>query len=170
MMDQQKMGLFIKRLRKEKSITQEQLSEILGVTNRSVSRWENGVNLPDLGLLIDLAKCFDVGVEELLDGERKGVEMDRDTEKAVLKVADYSNQEKNRLAGRMLILFVLGLIAVVAYGILQSTGKTDLPVYDNAASFLLGGVCGVLVLGIIYTGGLMPRMRAIKLRLLKRNN
>ena len=50
-MDQQKIGGFLKELRKERGVTQEQLAQILGVSNRSVSRWENGNNLPDLDLL-----------------------------------------------------------------------------------------------------------------------
>ena len=51
-MDQTKIGHFLKELRGTKKLTQEQLAEFLGVSNRSISRWENGVNLPDLSLLI----------------------------------------------------------------------------------------------------------------------
>lgn len=49
-MDQKKIGAFLRELRSEKHMTQEQLAEILGVTNRSISRWENGVNMPDFDL------------------------------------------------------------------------------------------------------------------------
>ena len=59
-MDQQKIGQFFRECRKEKGITQEQLAEMLGVTNRSVSRWENGSNLPDLDILIEMADYYDV--------------------------------------------------------------------------------------------------------------
>ena len=59
-MDQQKIGQFLRECRKEKGITQEQLAEMLGVTNRSVSRWENGSNLPDLDILIEMADYYDV--------------------------------------------------------------------------------------------------------------
>ena len=59
-MDQQKIGQFLRECRKEKSITQEQLAEMLGVTNRSVSRWETGSNLPDLDILIEMADYYDV--------------------------------------------------------------------------------------------------------------
>ena len=68
-MDQQKIGQFLRECRKEKGITQEQLAEMLGVTNRSVSRWENGSNLPDLDILIEMADYYDVELRELLDGE-----------------------------------------------------------------------------------------------------
>ncbi len=70
-MDQQKTGLFLKKLRHEKSVTQMELAERLGVSNRSVSRWENGTTMPDFDLLIEHAQYYDVEVEELLDGERR---------------------------------------------------------------------------------------------------
>ncbi len=57
-MDQQKIGTFLKQLRQERQLTQENLAEIMCVTNRSVSRWENGVNLPDLPTLIQLADFY----------------------------------------------------------------------------------------------------------------
>ena len=79
-MNQKKTGMFLKELRKEKQLTQEQLAEILGVTNRSVSRWENGVNMPDLDLVIEIANYYGVGIEEILDGERKSKIMDKKTE------------------------------------------------------------------------------------------
>lgn len=55
-MDQQKTGKFLKELRNKKGITQEQLAERLEVSNRSISRWENGVTMPDFDLLIQIAK------------------------------------------------------------------------------------------------------------------
>ena len=66
-MDQQKIGTFLKQLRQERQLTQENLAEIMCVTNRSVSRWENGVNLPDLPTLIQLADFYGVELRELLD-------------------------------------------------------------------------------------------------------
>lgn len=56
-MDQKKTGRFLKELRREKGLTQEQLAERFGVTNRSVSRWENGVNMPDLDVMISRRLC-----------------------------------------------------------------------------------------------------------------
>ena len=71
MMDQKKIGQFLRELRTEQKLTQEQFAEIIGVTNRSISRWENGVNMPDFDVLIQIAEYFDVGIEEILDGERR---------------------------------------------------------------------------------------------------
>ena len=69
-MDQIKIGKFIATLRKEKELTQEQLGEKLGVTNKTISRWENGNYMPDIEMLSLLAKEFDVSINELISGER----------------------------------------------------------------------------------------------------
>ena len=78
-------------------MTQEQLAEILGVTNRSVSRWENGVNMPDFDLVIEIVNYFEVSIDEFLDGERKNDMIDKKTEEKLLKVADYENAEKQKM-------------------------------------------------------------------------
>lgn len=54
-MDQIKIGIFLKELRKEKKLTQEQLAEKLNVSGRTVSRWETGSNMPDIGMLVEMA-------------------------------------------------------------------------------------------------------------------
>ena len=69
-MDQIKIGKFIAALRKEKGLTQEQLGEKLGVTNKTVSRWENGNYMPDVEMLSLLSKEFGVSMNELISGER----------------------------------------------------------------------------------------------------
>ena len=69
-MDQIKTGKFIATLRKEKELTQEQLGENLGVTNKTISRWENGNYMPDIEMLSLLSKEFDVSINELISGER----------------------------------------------------------------------------------------------------
>ena len=69
-MNQIKIGKFIATLRKEKDLTQEQLGEKLGVTNKTISRWENGNYMPDIEMLSILAKEFDVSINELISGER----------------------------------------------------------------------------------------------------
>ena len=70
-MDQIKIGAFLKALRKEKNLTQEQAAEQLGVSNRTVSRWETGTNMPDISLLLVIAELYGVSIPELIDGESK---------------------------------------------------------------------------------------------------
>ena len=75
-MNQTKMGNFIKELRKEKELTQEQLAEIFHVARRTVSRWETGSNMPDMDILIEMSDFFEVDLREILDGERKNKKME----------------------------------------------------------------------------------------------
>ena len=70
-MDQKKIGGFLKELRKEKGLTQEQLAELMYVSDRTVSRWETGSNLPSLDILIRISDYYNVELSEILDGERK---------------------------------------------------------------------------------------------------
>lgn len=71
-MDQKRIGQFIAQLRQEKGLTQAQLGQRLGVTNKTVSRWENGNYMPDVSLLTPLARELGAGVNELLAGQRIG--------------------------------------------------------------------------------------------------
>lgn len=169
-MDQQKIGSFLKELRKEKGITQEQFAEMMGVTNRSVSRWETGANLPDLDLLLIIAAYYEVELKEILDGERKQEDMNKDLEETVLKVADYSNQEKLRLTRRIHYLFIVGVVAMLVYIILGIKGLTESGIYEDIASVALGLVFGGLLAGVLYTSRYMAKIRAFKMRLLKRSN
>ena len=68
-MDQEKIGRFIAINRKKKKLTQSDLAEKLGVTDRSVSNWENGKNMPDLSLFKPLCDILDITINELLSGE-----------------------------------------------------------------------------------------------------
>lgn len=70
MMDLQKVGIFLAQLRKEQCLTQEQLGEKVGVSNKTVSRWENGNYLPPVEVLQQLANLYEVSINELLSGQR----------------------------------------------------------------------------------------------------
>ena len=69
-MDNEKMGAFIATLRKEKNLTQQDLADMLGVTNKAVSKWERGDGYPEITIVPALAETLDVTVDELLNGER----------------------------------------------------------------------------------------------------
>ena len=111
-MDSLKIGKHIAECRKEKGMTQSQLAEKLGVTNKTVSRWENGNYMPDLSLLAPLSKVLEITLEELLSGERSESvsEKAEKAEETLTKTIQYSG-EKIKSARRKLILvsiFVLG--------------------------------------------------------------
>lgn len=161
-MDQMKIGMFFKELRKEKGLTQEQLAERLRVSRRTVSRWETGSNMPDLDILIEMSDYYEVELRELLDGERKGEKMDNELEETVLKVADYSNGEKQKLTRRMHILFIGGLIAAVVYLVLLFTDRAD----NFLGGFCQGVTLGMMIVGVIMTSKYAAKIRAFKKRLL----
>lgn len=167
-MDQKKTGLFLKELRKEKGLTQEQLSEILGVTNRSISRWENGVNMPDFDLVIEIVNYYDISMEEFLDGERRTDMVDKKTEETLLKAADYSNNEKMVFSGRLRALFIAAIIFFIVYMVLDIKELTSTGIYEKIADFSLGLVLGTLLTGVLYTFRFTRKIRAFKQRILKR--
>jgi len=70
-MDQEKIGKFIKEIRKNNNLTQKEFADKLGVTFQAVSKWENGKNIPDIGILKEISKEFNVNINEILDGEIK---------------------------------------------------------------------------------------------------
>lgn len=102
-MDTKKIGKFISENRKRKGLTQEQLGNILGVSNKTISRWENGNYMPDLSLLIPLSESLDISLNELLNGkyitEDKIMET---TEKSLKNTINYSKnmlvQEKRKIS------------------------------------------------------------------------
>lgn len=108
MIDQTKIGGFLRELRKEKELTQEQLAEKLGVSSRSVSRWENGNTLPELGLLVELADYYEVDIREIIDGERKSEIMEKEEKETLRKVAGYAEAEKTSAVVRKCIVTFIG--------------------------------------------------------------
>ena len=106
-MNQQKTGEFLKHLRKEKGLTQEQLAEQFYVSSRTVSRWETGSNMPDVDMLIELADFYDVDIRELIDGERKSETMDNETKDTLKKVAEYAAEESKERGKKLRIVMIV---------------------------------------------------------------
>ena len=72
-MNQEKIGKFIKKLREENNLTQKEFADKLGVTFQAVSKWENGKNVPDIGILKEMSEEFHIDIDEILQGERKNI-------------------------------------------------------------------------------------------------
>ena len=129
-MDQQKIGRFISQCRKEKSLTQEQLAEALGISNRSVSRWENGNNLPDVSLFQPLCDALDITLEELLDGERKNIAPSNTPLPAhaisETQLQDYTRYLKRRSRRKIIFLsLIIALfVAMVPLFVILAANKT----------------------------------------------
>lgn len=110
-MDQVRIGQFLRELRKEKGLTQEQLAEQFSVSGRTVSRWENGNNMPDISLLVQLSEFYGVDIRELIDGERKCENMNTEMKETLEKVAAYSAAEKESILKQQFMNLVLALIS-----------------------------------------------------------
>ncbi len=167
-MDQKKTGSFLRELRKEKQLTQEQLAERFGVTNRSVSRWETGSNMPDLSILVELADFYDVDIRDIIDGERKGEDMNKEEKERLQLVADYAETEKNTLLMRLRIFSIVGLVSLIAGLVMLVISRdNNLPVYDYLMGTLMGVAIGALLVAVFYSTGVLENMRKRKRTLMK---
>ena len=118
-MDQKKTGDFLKELRKEQNLTQEQAAEKLGVSSRTISRWETGTYMPDISMLVDIAEMYDVDVREIIDGERKQENMNIEVKETAIKMADYSVMEKKNLLKWIRLMSISIMIVSVCLIILN---------------------------------------------------
>lgn len=124
-MDQIKIGKFIATLRKEQNITQLELANKLGVTDRAVSKWENGRGLPELSLLVPLSEVLDITINELLSGERIEVEHYQEKlEENIVQTIEYSEHKMRNtrkifftiLAAVFITVFLLGALFNIDVG------------------------------------------------------
>lgn len=145
-MDQNKIGLFLKELRKEKGITQEAFAEKMNVSGRTVSRWETGNNLPDISLLVSIADFYEVDVREIIEGERKG-EMNEEIKDIANKMADYAGNEKSKMMKCIQAIGFVGVFIMTVAIVFQCIS------YDSTL-FHKGGLiasCISLVIMVIIT-------------------
>ena len=121
-MDQFKTGMFISELRKEKSLTQAQLAEKLGITDRAVSKWETGRSLPDAAIMLELCEILGITVNELLSGERLNMEQfDKKFEENLLEMKKQKEESDRKLLraeialGSISGVFFLAIIFIASY-------------------------------------------------------
>ncbi len=109
-MDMIRFGAFLKELRKEKGLTQEQLAEQLHTSGRTVSRWETGSNLPDIDTLLLLADFYQVDVRELMEGKRTP-QQEQAPENTVKQLAEYASRTEQQLLRKIFSVLLCGLAA-----------------------------------------------------------
>lgn len=169
-MDLKKIGMFLKEQRKEKGITQEELAQILNVSNRTISRWENGKNMPDFDVLVEIADYYQIEIREILDGERKSDNMNKEVEETVLQVADYTSaeaQNHNKRINRLfLFAIVFYMITLLFEGYLGNMKSGFFKEFSDG--FLKGGMLGIVLVGFIMTSRYGKRMRDFKMRILQK--
>ncbi len=169
-MDQKKIGGFLKELRKEKGVTQEQLAEQFSVSNRTISRWENGNNMPDLDILIEISDYYEVDLREILNGERKSENMDKEMKETVLQAVDYTNTEAERYNKRVRLCNAIAMGLFLLYTIIRDTMVyTDYLVIKTVADIAQGLAIGMLLAGLIMSSCYGAKVRAFKQRLFRKN-
>ena len=111
-MNQENIGKFIAKNRKKKKLTQSELAERLGVTDRSVSNWENGKNMPDLSLFKPLCDNLDITINELMSGEKlNNKEYNEKLEENIINTIDYIDKKNNYNTNKKnIILLIIGII------------------------------------------------------------
>ena len=146
-MDQMKIGKFIALCRKEKQLTQKQLAEKLNLTDRAISKWENGKSMPDSSIMLDLCQALNISVNELLCGEKiETQDYNKIAEENLLALA-----KKEELQNKKLLLYekVIGYTSTVSFLILIFV--TSFLVQSNPARVILFILAFVLfIIGISF--------------------
>lgn len=115
-MDQAKIGRFIADRRKMKKLTQMQLAEKMGVTDRAVSKWERGLSLPDSSLMLPLCRELGISAGELLCGEVLTMEDRNETlEKELLDMAKYKEKTDRHLLALEIVIGFLSMIVLLSF-------------------------------------------------------
>ena len=148
-MNQTAIGSYIAKKRREKNLTQEQLAEKLGVSNKTISKWENGKCMPDYSIIEQLCKELSVTLSELMDGEDAAEDSVRvyDDEQILdlLRRTQELERQKGILYG--VILIVLG---IASSALSKTTGGTD--VQDFFSGVLMGLSVTEILAGIVTVG------------------
>jgi len=140
-MNQEKIGKFISECRKNKNMTQQELAEKLGVSDRTIGNWENGRNMPDLSLFKPLCDELDISLNDLMSGEK--VNDDKYQEKLeenLIQTINYSNIKENKNNTNLSIILII-------IGILISISAMTLFVSDSSWGSIYS-VIGVIISSI----------------------
>ena len=146
-MNMQKIGSFLAELRKEQNLTQDRLGERLGVTNKTVSRWENGNYLPPVEILQMLSQIYRVSINELLCGERLSDATYKETAEEYIVV---DLMKKRRDAKKRLTLSVIVAVITILAGLslILLTGLLSAPLGLRIGSIVLAAVIIALGIGV----------------------
>ena len=124
--------------------------------------------MPDVDILIGLADFYEVDIRELIDGERKNGNMDKETKETVLKAAEYMNMGTEQYTKRVRLLLLTGAIFWFVASLISHTELNNNAVLNSVANFAEGAAIGMILCGIVFTSRYGQRIRAFKQRLLKR--
>lgn len=148
-MNQTTIGSYIARKRKEQNFTQEQLAQQLGVSNKTISKWENGKCMPDYSIIQRLCEAIHVSLPELMDGEDAADSSVRVYDDEQILDLLRRTQELERQKG-VLCGFVLIVLGIASSALSRTTGGTD--VQDFLSGILMGLSVAEILAGIWAAG------------------
>ena len=148
-MNQTAIGIYIAKKRREKNLTQEQLAEKIGVSNKTISKWENGKCMPDYSIIEQLCKELSVTLSELMDGEDAAEDSVRVYDDEQILDLLHRTQELERQKG-VLCGFVLIILGIASSTLSRNTGGTD--VQDFLSGVLMGLSVAEILAGIVVVG------------------
>jgi len=124
-MNQERFGEFIKQIRKKNNLTKKQLADKYNVTYQTVSKWENGKNIPDISLLKEMSKDFNTNIEDILDGNINN---------------NNNNKNKNYKNILLLVLIIIILIPILFFGIKKINNNFEFKTISSSSNeFILSG-------------------------------
>ena len=113
-MDQLKIGKFIAECRKQKNLTQMQLAEKLGITDKAISKWERGIAMPDTSIMLELCEILGISVNELLSGEKICMENnDQKNEQLLLEMAKELEKKSKTIWNAMWTIMTVSIIGLI---------------------------------------------------------
>ena len=113
-MDQLKIGKFIAECRKQKGLTQMQLSEKLGITDKAISKWERGISMPDASIMLEVCGILGISVNELLCGEKINMgNNDQKNEQLLLDMAKELERKNKTIWNAMWVIMTVSLIGLI---------------------------------------------------------
>ncbi len=134
-MDQVKIGRFIAECRKKQKITQMQLAERLGITDRAVSKWETGKAMPDSSIMLELCGILKITVNDLLSGEVIQMEnYNKEMEKQLLDMVRQKQESDKRLLKLEIVLGIIAVLPLIAAVIIAGV----VPMEESIASLMVG--------------------------------
>ena len=146
-MDQIKIGKFISECRKKENLTQAQLAEKLNITDRAVSKWENGKAMPDSSIMLDLCSFLNISVNELLRGEEINMENNnKQNEELLLSLAKELEQKNKTIWKCMWVIMTVSMVALLA-GVMIAGFLIPEGIWQGIT---IAGICFVFLIPCFY--------------------
>ena len=154
-MNQVKIGKFIAKCRKENNLTQSQLAEKLNITDRAVSKWENGKSMPDYSIILDLCKILNININDLLNGEVVMENYKEKSEDLILELTKQKQEADKRLLRLENFIGIFGVIYLLSFVLIGAFIEMEswLKILLIVLGFIIGGSAFVVALKIEQIAG-----------------